>query len=320
MRKQRSISSRIKPLAIFLSIMCVICLPACLATEFNSNRQSEQVVLTEADLVAILTAKQFHPGNNRISFQLMTKDEESVEGANVVATITTINRTPALTINNINVKYLPIVERDTSGSIGLHNPRGLYVIEEIDIPSEGYWEATLDIELPTQKDLQYAHLAFEVVDTTIAPRPGDAAIAATNPTAKTLEDLARISTQPTPNPSFYKMTITKALEESKPLVLVFATPGYCTSRMCGPVLDVVEAVHRKNPQSTNVIHVEPFDLDIIRRDGKLSWVEAARMWNLPTEPWVFVIKDKVVLSRFEGLFAETELEDKLRSALTEPQQ
>ena len=116
------------------------------------------------------------------------------------------------------------------------------------------------------------------------------------------------------------MTITKALEESKPLVLVFATPGYCTSRMCGPVLDVVEAVHRKNPQSTNVIHVEPFDLDIIRRDGKLSWVEAARMWNLPTEPWVFVIKDKVVLSRFEGLFAETELEDKLRSALTEPQQ
>lgn len=309
-----------KPLVIFLSIMCVIYLPACLATEFNSNRQSEQVVQTEADLVAILTAKQFHPGNNRISFQLMTKDEESVEGANVVATITTINRTPALTINNINVKYLPIVERDTSGSIDLHNARGLYVIEEIDIPSEGYWEATLEIKLPTQKDLQYAQMAFEAVDTTNTPRPGDSAIPATNPTYKTVKDLSQISTQLTPNPAFYQMTVARALEESKPLVLVFATPGYCTSRMCGPVLDVVEAIHNKHPQSANIIHIEPFDLDIIRRDGKLSWVEAARMWNLPTEPWVFVIKDKVVLSRFEGLFAETELEDKLRSALTEPQQ
>tara|TARA_Y100000590_G_scaffold466706_1_gene643009 strand:+ start:462 stop:1325 length:864 start_codon:yes stop_codon:yes gene_type:complete len=285
----------------------------------TSTRQTEQIDINQTQLVAVLTAKEFYPGKIRIPFQLMTRESDPIENANVMATITTINQTPAFTINNINAKYLAIIEQDSSNPIALAGFQGLYVLDDVDIPSEGYWEATLEIELPTQKDTQYAQLAFEVVDTTNAPRPGDAAIPATNPTFKTLEGLARISTHPTPNPSFYKMTITRALEEPKPLVLVFATPGYCTTRMCGPVLDVVEAIHRKHPHSTNFIHVEPFDLDTVRREGKLSWVEAARMWNLSTEPWVFVIKDKLVLSRFEGLFAEAELEDKLTSALTTPQ-
>ena len=69
--------------------------------------------------------------------------------------------------------------------------------------------------------------------------------------------LASITTDPSPDPAFYEISEDQALAQHKPFVLVFATPAFCTSRVCGPTLDAVKAVAQTEPGMT-FIQVEPY--------------------------------------------------------------
>ncbi len=42
----------------------------------------------------------------------------------------------------------------------------------------------------------------------------------------------------------------------EPIVLLFATPALCQSRVCGPVVDVAEQVKRERPDDAAFIHLE----------------------------------------------------------------
>ena len=72
----------------------------------------------------------------------------------------------------------------------------------------------------------------------------------------------------------------------KPVVLTFATPQLCQSRVCGPVVDVVEQVKRDRDQGRR-LH-PPGDLQGQRgQQGRAR--RRSRPGRLPTEPWTFVI-------------------------------
>ena len=90
----------------------------------------------------------------------------------------------------------------------------------------------------------------------------------------------------------------------KPVVLVFATPALCKSRICGPVVDIAEQVRAENGKGVAFIHQEIYqDND----PGKPFRSQVAR-WRLKTEPWAFVIdRHGKVAARFEGVFSVGEL-------------
>ena len=91
-----------------------------------------------------------------------------------------------------------------------------------------------------------------------------------------------------------------------PFVVTFATPAYCTSRTCGPVVDVVSAV-RKRDAGSNVrfIHVEIYE-DNDPAKGENQWFKE---WHLPSEPWVFLVgPDGKMRERFEGTVSVRELD------------
>ena len=116
-----------------------------------------------------------------------------------------------------------------------------------------------------------------------------------------------------PDPELYRSSVAGALADHAPFVLVFATPKYCTSRTCGPVVDVVSAVRRLHPKSgIRFIHVEIYK-DNDPAKGVNQWVT---QWNLPSEPWVFVVgPDGKVRDRFEGTVSVRELDASLRKHL-----
>lgn len=92
----------------------------------------------------------------------------------------------------------------------------------------------------------------------------------------------------------------------KPVVLVFATPRLCQSRVCGPVVDIAEQVRRTLDRDGRVafIHVE------IYRDNDVSkgFRPQVTAYRLATEPWTFVIDRRgIVRARFEGAFSAAEL-------------
>src|SRR3954451_9346297 len=72
----------------------------------------------------------------------------------------------------------------------------------------------------------------------------------------------------------------------KPVVITFATPALCTSRVCGPVVDIVEQAKAKAPGGVASIHQEIYRNNHAAK-GNVQGPLAA--WRLPTEPWTFVI-------------------------------
>jgi hypothetical protein len=91
----------------------------------------------------------------------------------------------------------------------------------------------------------------------------------------------------------------------QPVVITFATPQLCQSRVCGPVVDIVEQVKAGSPKGIAFIHQEIYQ-DNQTNKGVRSQVAA---WRLASEPWTFVIdKTGKISTRFEGAFSVGELQ------------
>jgi hypothetical protein len=97
----------------------------------------------------------------------------------------------------------------------------------------------------------------------------------------------------------------------KPVVLLFATPQLCQSRVCGPVVDVAEQVKSISDDDVEFIHMEIFRNNRID-DGVRPQMAA---FHLQTEPWLFVFdRSGKVAARIEGAFSERELEQAISKA------
>lgn len=184
-----------------------------------------------------------------------------------------------------------------------------YVVEDVRFDSPGIWQAQVEIVGRQPGANGLPSLAFEVTEKSATVMVGQAPPATSNPTVRDVKtDLSEITTHASKIAGLYQLTVAEALQQHKPFVVVFATPQFCVSRMCGPVTDVVIQVYDKYKDRVNFIHIEPWRLDAARNEGKLVPVDAFTQWNLPSEPWVFVVgADGRVSARFEGFFTAEEL-------------
>jgi hypothetical protein len=153
----------------------------------------------------------------------------------------------------------------------------------------------------------------EVAEETKAPAVGAKAFPSRTPTiASTDGDLAALTTRTPPDVGLLRDSVADSLADRAPFVLAFATPKFCTSRACGPVVDVVDHVRKRLGQSpVRFIHVEIYEDN---QPPELNrWV---REWKLPTEPWVFLVgRDGRIKARFEGSVSAAELEGAVRARL-----
>ena len=124
---------------------------------------------------------------------------------------------------------------------------------------------------------------------------------------------AQITTSRPPDLPLLRYSVAGSLAARKPFVVTFATPKFCTSRTCGPVVDVVETVRRRfEPRGVRFIHVEVFD----RNDPTRGYNRWMRQWGLASEPWVFLVgADGRVKAKFEGSVSEAELAAAVRAKL-----
>lgn len=186
---------------------------------------------------------------------------------------------------------------------------GLYRIDA-DISKPGVWRLAV---IPDSGD-PLPNTGFEARQPTLAPDLGEPAPVAPIDTlaTKPLEDL---TTDPEPDPDFYRLTMEEAFTSGRKTVVVFATPAFCQTAICGPALDTVKSVKPEFP-GVNFMHVEVYT--DINAPGFTPGPEflapalGSDYWNLPTEPWVFVVDETGrVSARFEGAVTP----DDIRSAL-----
>ncbi len=153
-----------------------------------------------------------------------------------------------------------------------------------------------------------------VADASAAPAVGDRAVPSKTPTiASTDGDFAALTTQRPPDRELLRHSVADSLAAKVPFVVTFATPRYCTSRTCGPVVDVVDAVREQYERDgVRFIHVEIFE-DNDPANPYNQWV---REWKLPSEPFTFLVgADGLVKERFEGTFSVRELGEAVQQHL-----
>ena len=126
---------------------------------------------------------------------------------------------------------------------------------------------------------------------------------------------SKITTRTPPDEILLRHSVADSLRAGIPFVVTFSTPKFCTSRVCGPTVDVVEEVARRfEGRDVRFIHVEVFE-DNDPAKGYNRWMKE---WGLDTEPWTFVVgSNGSIVERYEGSVSVNELETALNELIPE---
>lgn len=186
-----------------------------------------------------------------------------------------------------------------------------YFAVRANLPEPGIYDLQLDVDGRT------AGLAFQLfAPAEIAvPLPGDVLPAISFPTFGDPLGVDPICTQfggPCP---LHDRTVDEALEAGRPLALLVATPAYCATAYCGPVLDVLLEVREDFPDVT-FLHAEvyqnPAEVNGNLLDPDLRVAPAVDDLGLDFEPSLFLVDaDRTVKDRIDNVYDH----DELRTAL-----
>jgi len=143
------------------------------------------------------------------------------------------------------------------------------------------------------------------------PAVGQRAIVIHTPTTASVGGNVSLIDTRTPPDDMHKVDFAKVVGH-RPVILLFATPQLCQSRVCGPVVDLVAQLEAKYGRQADFIHMEIYNGNQVSK-GYRPQVAAYR---LPTEPWMFAIdRHGVIVARIEGAFSADELEQAVQKAI-----
>lgn len=190
--------------------------------------------------------------------------------------------------------------------------KGLYVARaNFDEPGE--WGAVVNVQRPGSEPTQL-RLAFKVKEKSSTPATGSPVPPSRTLTGATASDIERFSSARPPDPRLYRVSVSDAITQGKPFAVLFATPGFCTSRLCGPSLEVLQKLADQYGDQMNYVHVE------IYKDGRPNErqeiVPYVAEWGLTSEPWLFIVgADGRLVDKFEGTITVEEATPSIKRAL-----
>jgi hypothetical protein len=185
------------------------------------------------------------------------------------------------------------------GKTTTENPEAASVVysAQLPLPSEGEY---LVVALIKEKGgwAKKSLPTIKVGEFTKIPEVGEKAPLIQTPTAQDVGgDLAKLSTRVPPDTQ-NKVNYADVLGK-EPILLLFTTPKFCQSRVCGPVTDVAQQAQHEFEGKANFIHMEIFN----ENDPSQGVRPQVRRFHLPTEPWLFAInREGVVVATIEGGF------------------
>jgi hypothetical protein len=283
----------------------------------------------------VIMTSELVVGQNRLAFGLL-KEHQLLDEADVVVRVYALHGQQAQLKAQMRAPYarLEVVEQGNrvhvhpDGTRHVHNEatdvRGLYVTQ-VTFERPGPWGLEVLAKqgsgplnwaaLPTQSQgdgsVEVARFTINVLAAPSTPAPGTTAPRSHNLIASDVPDLRQIDTSDPPDPRLHQIRIADAIAQGKPQVIVFATPKFCTSRVCGPVLDIVRTLLPAYGDRVVFTHQE-----IWRDAAAHEFFPTMAEWGLQTEPWIFVVDGKgIVHAKFEGLTTAREIEAALQQIL-----
>jgi len=277
------------------------------ASEFPSaqGKTIDQILndQTPSDLVVPPAASVFEIGNNRFPFGVFRVDHTQVDDADVALYFAKSPQSKVegpLPAETVSLETKPAYRSQGAGGPG---EASSFYLSHVNFDRNGPWLAIAVIK--TADGTEAARVTPSPV---VGQFPNVAAVGTkapriSTPTAASVGgDLSKIDTRQ-PHDDMHDIDLKDVLGK-KPVVLVFATPALCQSRVCGPVVDVAEQVKDEVGDGVAFIHNEVYN------DNDMSKGERPQLtaFGLKSEPWIFLInKDGTIEQRIEGAIGVDEL-------------
>jgi hypothetical protein len=247
----------------------------------------------------------FYVGTNRFPFGVFTAGQEQITDAQVA-----IYAAPGKGVDGPAIGPFPARIEDLSTRAAFRakttadDPDAAQVayVANISLDKPGPWVFAALIK--TGGGFQYSLLPSpNPVGDYPMPQVGQGAPAVHTPTTGEVADISEIDTRVPPD-DMHADDLADVLGK-KPVVLLFATPALCQSRVCGPVTDITEQVKQEYGDRVAFIHQEVYlDNDITKGPRPQM-----RAFNLTTEPWCFVVdRSGKVSTVLQGPFSVQELD------------
>jgi hypothetical protein len=275
----------------------------------NGGRSLEQVLLSaskgQQGPVVSPAAAMFYVGTNRFPFGVFTVGRDQITDAQVA-----IYAAPGKGVNGPAIGPFPATIEDLTtkppfrAKTTADDPSAAQVAYVTDIPLDKPGPWAFGALIKTGGSYQASLLPTpHPVGEYPAPQVGQKAPVIHTPTVGEVSNISQIDTRVPPD-DMHSDDLADVLGK-KPVVLLFATPALCQSRVCGPVTDIAEQVKQEFGDRVAFIHQEVYNNNQIS-DGPRPQMTA---YGLRTEPWLFVIdRSGKVSSVLQGPFSVQELE------------
>jgi hypothetical protein len=305
----------IRPAAALIALGCTLLFAGCgsagsSGTDASTSTGAAPPETLEAlwrqpgqDVAIVPGTSDFGPGANRVSFLIVDKQSKLVERPTARVWISRgLKQKPyAETVANLEPIGVPGGAKADAQNI---------YVTSLRTPTPGtYWILAEPIGGKPVQALGNVVVRKQAA----APSIGERAIPSRNPTVQPGAGATSVKAATTAEPPdliLLHTTVAAAMAAKRPFVVTFATPLYCQTRTCGPVVQVVESVAKaSHGDRVDFIHIEIYK-DNDPSKGTNRWVNE---WNLQSEPFTFIVdRTGVIRSRLEGAFSAAELEAAVR--------
>ena len=269
----------------------------------------------------VMAGADWYVGQDNFVFGITNGKDEPEGGATAVVTFYDLRgKDPKPVAQGEAVASAPgvgpkVLSTHADGSQHYHggeddNRAGYYIRAAFD--HAGFWGVSVEATL---KDGTKGsdNFGFQVSEKSKMPSPGQKAAKSDNLTQKDVKDIKEIDSGQPAN-DMHAVKIKDSIAAGRPVVVVFSTPAFCTSRFCGPVTQEVEALQQVYRDKVDFVHIE-----IWRNFDKKEINPTAKEWLLQpdgslSEPLVYVIdKNGTIFDRWEGPSARNIMEPQVKA-------
>ncbi|MBL06695.1 MAG: hypothetical protein CL773_02360 [Chloroflexi bacterium] len=255
---------------------------------FGCSNESEKIENKNLISLFIIT-EDLELGNNRIVLSVLDNKGQTITD-NLRFSFKKLGSNKTNEIKEIAVSFWP--------------PKRNVFVTNINFNKTGYWEFIVNRENETAK------ATVNVLENSETLSVGDTVEPIYTPSLSDFE-ISNITTDINPEKKLYLFNLEHALNQKKPILLSFSTPGLCVTGACAPQLEELKKISSLN-NDVIIIHVEIWkNFDEVMKKGDLSvgvLNESVRKFNIKTEPWTFLINaEGIVKNRYQGYVESNEI-------------
>jgi hypothetical protein len=186
-------------------------------------------------------------------------------------------------------------------------------------------QAIYGTDVPIAHKGTYTVLALTRTASGLIGSPGEIAVAASSPipdvgqrpppvstdTPASVHGNLSLLTTRIPPDDMHAVSFNRVLGQ-RPIALLFSTPQFCISKVCGPVTDILVSLEHQFAGQVTFIHEEVY----VNNQPTKGLRPQLKAFHLQTEPWLFTInRHGVIAARLEGAFGVNEVTQALKAAL-----